>query len=364
MSVWRASLVLVIALAMLVMLPLSGCDDLGIGAGETEEKDPIVLGDEQWQTMWINNAIIGFIIEHGYGYPVKVETLTSPVAQESLESGDIHVKSEVWQAQVRDWWEGALDDGTVLDMGPILESTAQGWYVPRYVIEGDEERDVEPEAPGLESVFDLEDYVEVFPSETDAEQGELLSGIAQWEETLLVNEVKLHAYGLEDDFEAKELGSAAGLDSAIAGAYERGEPILAYYWEPTWLLGAYDMVRLEEPEYDQDVWDQIMLAIDGEIEFAEVEEACAYDDVPVATGVHAGLEERAPEVVEFLRDMKVGTDAMNEVAAYLELEEKDPEEGALWYFENFEDDWRDWLPENVEQNVEDALQDEGIDVGQ
>lgn len=360
----RTKTVVLIALLTAVCLGAIACAPATQPEEPDEEKEPVVIVDEQWQTMWINNDITAFIIEHGFGYPVEITTLESPVAQQSLEDGDAHIKTEVWQAQVRDWWEGALDDGTVLNMGPIMESSAQGWYVPDYVIEGDEERGIEPMAPGLESVHDLDEYTDVFPSEVDPDRGVLLAGIAGWEQTVRVNESKLHAYGLDDHYETQEPGSAAALDSAIAGAYERGEPILAYYWEPTWLLGAYDMIRLEEPEHDQQVWEKLQKAAEGEMEPEEIEKACAFPDVPVLTGVHAGLQDRAPEVVDFLDEMLVGTQTISEVAAYMELEDKDSEEGAMWFFENYEEKWRDWLPEDVEEKVAEALREEGLDISE
>ncbi|WP_407058498.1 glycine betaine ABC transporter substrate-binding protein [Paracerasibacillus soli] len=38
----------------------------------------------------------------------------------------------------------------------------QGLYVPAYVIEGDEERGIEPLAPDLETVEDLKKYPHIF----------------------------------------------------------------------------------------------------------------------------------------------------------------------------------------------------------
>jgi len=32
-------------------------------------------------------------------------------------------------------------------------------------------------------------------------------------------------------------GSGSVLQAVIAGVYEKGEPIVAYYWEPTWIMG-------------------------------------------------------------------------------------------------------------------------------
>ena len=47
----------------------------------------------------------------------------------------------------------AAADGTVLDLGLNMEASEMSFLVPRYVIEGDPERGIEPMAPDLKSVY-------------------------------------------------------------------------------------------------------------------------------------------------------------------------------------------------------------------
>jgi electron transfer flavoprotein beta subunit len=62
-------------------------------------------------------------------------------------------------------------------------------------------------------------------------------------------------YGLDEFYIYIDPGSDPALSASIASAYEKGEPIVAYYWEPTWLTGKYDLVLLEDPAYvDGDSW--------------------------------------------------------------------------------------------------------------
>jgi glycine betaine/proline transport system substrate-binding protein len=44
----------------------------------------------------------------------------------------------------------------------VFDDAAQGFYVPRYLVEGDAERGIEPLAPDLRSVSDLPRYAELF----------------------------------------------------------------------------------------------------------------------------------------------------------------------------------------------------------
>ncbi len=260
-----------------------------------------------------------------------------------------------------DWYLEATGSGAVIDVGPIYDESTQGWYVPRYVVEGCDDRGIEPMAPGLSSVFDLPDYWEVFKDPEDPNKGVFLNSIFGWDCTE-INDIKMEAYGLTEYYNIQYPGGAAALDAALAGAYERGEAIVGYYWEPTWLIGMYDFVQLEEPEFDEDVWHQIEMAMHGEIEISDVHEACGYMRHAIHSGVHSSLKERAPELVEFFTAMNVGTDELSQTSAFMASENADADEAALWYFENFEQRWRTWLPDDVEQRVEDALRALGIDL--
>ncbi len=345
-----------------VEAPAEAAAPVEAAVSETEKR-AIRFADTQFQTLWVNNAIAGFVIEHGYGYPVETIEVSTPVYQQSLASGELDVMMELWRMNIIDWYNEVTESGQVIDLGETFERSTQGFYVPRYVIEGDPERGIEPMAPELRSVFDLPEYIGLFQDPEDPSKGRLINCITGWQ-CAKINRIKLHAYGLVEYYNSMEPGAAAALDAAIAGAYVKGEPILAYYWEPTWLLGTYDMVQLEEPEWTPECEAETQRALTGEIEEDEVSEAagCAYQTLGIHKGVHGGLAEEAPELVEFFEAMFIGTDALNRTAAYMSAEEASADEAALWYFANYQEDWRGWLPDDVEAKVEAALIEAGAEL--
>lgn len=326
------------------------------GDGAPGDQPTIVLADAQWQTLWILNAIAQFIIEEGYGYPVRIETVTTPVQQQAMTDGAIHVGMEMWYVNYLEWWNQALESGAILDLGPVFERSTQGFYVPRYVIEGDPQRGIEPMAPDLRSVQQLGDYKDLFADPNEPGKGLLINGITGWE-VAEINKIKLHAYGLAGDYNVLEPGTSPALDAAIAGAYQDGDPVLTYYWEPAWLMGALDFVQLEEPPYSDECWARIMQALQGAIAYEDVgsEAACGYLTHDVRIAVWSGLPDLAPDVVAFLEAMEIGTDPVNEISAYMTQNDTEAEEAALYFFEKYQDRWRAWLPDDVEQRVEDAL---------
>jgi hypothetical protein len=65
--------------------------------------------------------------------------------------GDADVATELWCINYQAWCdeEGAAGNVLITETS-MFDSAEQGWYVPRYVIEGDEERGIEPSAPDLQ----------------------------------------------------------------------------------------------------------------------------------------------------------------------------------------------------------------------
>ena len=55
------------------------------GIFEEGRKPVIKTYDGQWESIRVNNAIVEFIIEQGYGYPAKTLEMTSHEMQEAME---------------------------------------------------------------------------------------------------------------------------------------------------------------------------------------------------------------------------------------------------------------------------------------
>jgi len=362
------------ALLLALVLALAACG--GNGDGESQDASgaedapdaaaeldgPITLYDAQWESLWINNAIVELILEEGYGYDVEIAEVTTPIMQQSLLQGDVHVAVEMWCINYQEWCDEHAEAGDMVYAGTMFSESEQGWYVPRYLIDGDDERGIEASAPELESVADLPDHAELFADPDDPGKGLLITGITGWEVTER-NEAKVHAYDLDETYNTQQAGSSAALDAAITGAYDRGEPVLFYYWAPSWIHAELDLVLLDEPEWSQECQDAIDQAIEGDITQAPEEAACAFAGGDVEKGIWPGLQDAAPEAVAFLERMHVGDDPMNQALAYMELEDVEPAEAALWYFEQYADDWRGWIEEDdVLERVEEALRERGAEI--
>ncbi|MBU5465628.1 ABC transporter substrate-binding protein [Virgibacillus sp. MSJ-26] len=302
--------------------------------------DEIVFADAGWDSIVVHNYIARTIIEEGFGYDTDETTGSTAATLQGLREGDINVYTEVWTDNVREAYEEAIEAGDIEKLSVNFDDNDQGLYVPTYVIEGDEERGIEPMAPDLKTVEDLKDYPDVFEDPEDPGRGRIINGPSGWavEEAITT---KFDTYGLDETMNNFIPGSDSAAVADLVSAYESGEPWVGYYWSPTWVTAKYDLTLLEEDDFDVDAWDE-----DKSTEFPP-------NDVVVA--VHKDLPEQAPEVVEFLENYETSNDLTEEALNYMEEEEASAEEAAMWWMEQHEDIWTSWIDEDIADKVKDAL---------
>lgn len=247
---------------------------------------PHIIADLDGDSARLHTAIVSYIVEHGYGCETKRVSAGTVDALEQMIAGGIDVMLEIWQDNVQAAWSEAEEDGLVIDLGINFSNADQGWYVPRYLIEGDPGRGIAPRAEELSSVFDLIRYRSVFAGNKSGGLGRFMNCPDNWS-CADINTKKLRAYGLDEHFHDSAARDGDSLATEIARLYAAGEPFLTYYWSPTWILGSLDLVRLEEPEYDAAVWFEL-------VGNGKAETATAYPPAKVIVGASFVLELEAP----------------------------------------------------------------------
>ena len=300
----------------------------------------LVLADVGWDSVQVHNRIAGFILKHGYGYEVEYMPGETIPLFAGMARGDIDITMEIWVDNSREAYDKAIKAGQVIDLGSNFPDSWQGWMVPTYVIKGDPKRGIKPAAPNLRSVEDLPKYWKLFKDPEDPSKGIFYSCIPGWE-CEKINEAKFKAYGLDKHYNIFLPGSYAALVGSMAAAIKKGEPWFGYHWAPTWPLGKYDLMPIEEPPYDKKVWDENY--------------GCAYPSVRVNIVVNASLLKRAPDVGEFLKNYETTQTMANKFLAYMRDKKANTQAAAVWFLKNYQDLWSGWVPENVAKKVRAAL---------
>ncbi len=335
----RRSFTLIIGL--ILVFALAACGSSSTGGEGTGAKGTLIFADAGFDSLSFHNAVAQTIVEGGYGYETDIMPGSTPATLEGLANGDIDIYMEIWTDNVIDQYSAMLEDGSVVEMGSNYADNAQGLYVPTYVIEGDADRGIEPVAPDLKTVADLEKYWELFKDPEDPNKGRIVGAIPGWAVDEIIT-VKVETYGLDEQYNIFRPGSGPALDTSIAKAYQSGEPWVGYYWEPTWIMGMYDMTLLEEPEYTQEGWN------DGY--------STAFPSVDVTIAMNSETHEETPEVAEFLTKFSSSNQLANEALAYMQDNDATAEEAAIWFLQEKEEIWSEWVPTEVADKVKAAIQ--------
>ncbi len=310
-----------IAVAILAVVTMSAC----------EEADEIVFGQGDWDSNAFHDEVARFIIENGFGISTRSITSDTAVTIQALRSGDIDVSMEIWSDNIPSYQDD-LAAGEYNFLSVNFDDNAQGLYIPRFVYEAN---------PGLRSVQDLPDYVHLFPHPEIDDMGIIYGGPEGWAATAFL-QLKMEEYGLDEYFEFRTIDSNAILSATISDAFRNEEPWVGYNWEPTWVMGIYDLVLLEDSEFSTE---------DFEIGVG------AFPSVSVDVVVTPDFEDRFPEVYAFLSQYETSSDLTSEALGYMIDNEVEADAAALWFLDNHRDMWTAWLSDDVAQLVLDALDD-------
>ncbi|MDR1132453.1 MAG: ABC transporter substrate-binding protein [Oscillospiraceae bacterium] len=313
----------------------------GLSACGTQEKGALgklTFGDAGWDSMRFHSAVAALVAESAFELETDEISGSTAVTYGALKTGDIDVFMEMWTDNIATYEED-LASGSLKELGVNFDDNIQGLYVPRYVIEGDSERSIAPAAPDLRTVADLKNYKDVFKDPNDASKGRIYGAISGWEVDAVIR-AKVKFYGLDALYNYMDPGSDAALSAAISSAYEKGEPVLAYYWEPTWITGKYDLVLLEDAPYAEALYST---------------GACAFPSIRITIVANPDFYAGNPEFCEFLSKYKTSSGLTSEALAHLNETGASYRETASWFLRQHDELLTGWLSAEKADLVREAI---------
>jgi glycine betaine/proline transport system substrate-binding protein len=161
---------------------------------------------------------------------------TMPTFTSMNEKGVPDVAPELWANAVAELLDEAVDTGRLINAnsGPI-SGLGEGWWLLPHTL------DAHPE---LKTVLDVIERPDLFPDKEDPSKGAFVGCPAGWG-CQLSNGSLFRAFDMEaKGWKLIDPGSAAGLDGSIAKASEQGDNWLGYYWNPTSLVGKYNLQQV------------------------------------------------------------------------------------------------------------------------
>jgi glycine betaine/proline transport system substrate-binding protein len=300
-----------------------------------------------WESGQFTTELVRYILEKGYDCKTEVIPGSTAVTETAMLAGEVNVWAEQWVGYSTIFKKG-LEEKKVKLVGDILDGgTLEGWFVPTYMVKGDAKRGIKASTPDLKSVADLEKYKGLFKDDENPAMGRLYNCPVGWS-CEKDNGQKLIAYGLDKSFVNFKPGNGAGLDAAIAGAYEKGQPILFYYWAPTGFLGKYDFTRLEEPKYNEACWKTIKDLTNTK--------PCGSmaPSVDLKFGVTTDIAD-SDAIIAVMSKVKYSLASFNKVIAEISDTKKAPAEVALNFLKKKPTIWTKWVPASVVSKIKASL---------
>lgn len=278
---WLKSITFVMAVGLIV----SAC------APDTEQ---IELGYVEWESEIASTHVVSAIIQDELGHEVNMTSVDAGPMWTGIARGDFDAIVAAWLPGTHEaYWDEYGDQ--VIDLGPNLENARIGWVVPEYT--------------PIESIEEVNDFY-------DELDGQIV-GIDPGAGLMAASEDALEVYGIE--LQLVE-GSDAAMTAALESAYSDEEHIVVTGWTPHWKFASYDLKYLEDPEN-----------VFGDAE-------------GIHTIVTPELEEKAPDVYEFLDNFYWTNDDIGEVMVMIEEGMSPMEAARAWISEN-EDMVQQWLGE-------------------
>lgn len=302
------------------------------------------LHDDQIDALKINNAIVEFIFEAGYGYQVERLDLTTKEVQRMLVSGELDLTLEAWTTSNRAWLERETERRSIIDLGPIYGKGQEFWMIPAWVAQRYQ----------IFSVADMQKHWRLFQDPEDPTKGVFFNCIIGWT-CSEINRIKLEAYGLDRYYNAISPSSPEALEAAFENAQLKQIPVFGYYWSPNAMMGLYQWQILSEPPHSADVWADV-LAAEEDPSRRPLEEACEYEPGSGHKMVHRKLADRAPDILTVLRRIYIDIEVLNELLLSNRMSDTEAWTSiARYFFRRYPDLWHAWVTPEARARMEKAL---------
>lgn len=299
---------------------------------------PVNFGGMNWESNLILVDVQRFIVEKGYACQTEVLPTETLPALAALQRGDLDINTEIWVNSVADPWAEAEKKGKVRRITDLYIG-GEAWFIPRYTAE---------RLPELKTAADLPKFKDEFKDPEDPSKGRLYGCPVGWG-CEVVNTNLFEALKLGDTYNLYSPGTGAAQKAALTSAYKRKQDVVFYYWYPTPMAGALDLVKLEMPAYDDAAHRCLTSAKCADPKPTD------FPGSPVFSAVNVDFAAQAPKLTAFLSNVSMPLEDMNTTLAHMQETGDDSSDVADWFLKNKSEVWTKWVPAEVAERVKAAL---------
>jgi len=309
--------------------------------------DKITISEMNWASAQLMANVDKIILQKGYGCKTEiVPGDTMPTFTSMSEKGRPDIAPELWINAVREPLKKAIDGGRLqaINKAPIT-GLGEGWWVTPSFLK---------KHPTLNTVEKVLARPDLFPYAEDRTKGAFIGCPAGWG-------CQLANANLYRAFEMKKKGwvlvnpgSGAGLKGSIAKAANRGENWFGYYWNPTAIVGKYNLIMLpfETKWAGTKNWDGCI---------AKPEQECAapkpssWTKSEVRTVITTKFSKRGGVAAQYLAKRIFPGDVMNRMLVFMNNKKANGADTAVEFLTRHTDVWTKWVTKAAAMKIKASL---------
>lgn len=254
----------------------------------------LAIARMQWPTAALLAAIHARILTEVFHCDIRIlEGDLAATGSSMGATGQPAVAPEMWISRVAEIWNASINSQKVRQAGAAyVEPVFEGWFVPDFA------------AASWPEIVTVEGFRALAAELVPGRKPQFISCPADWA-CSVINRNLLRAHGLAGLVELVEPANRFELDTLIAEAVGRREPILFYYWQPNAILAQFSFLPVDLGPYNKDAF----LCL-GRVSCASpTPSGFAPDPVVVALAEWVYLE--APQVASYFQRAKMPFAEMN-----------------------------------------------------
>ena len=334
--------IIISALVVLVFTSFSGIANAKCGK--------LVIAEQNWASAELMANVDKIILEEGYGCDVElVPGATMPTFTSMNDKGSPDMNPEQWANAVYTPLKKAVSEKRLIiaNKAPIT-GLGEGWWINPAAIE---------KYPQIKNMTAMEilEHPEWFPSKEDASKGGFMGCPAGWG-CQLANANLYRAFDMEKKgWVLLDPGSAAGLDGSIAKAADSNEPWIGYYWNPTSMVGKYNLQQLDfgVPFAGRDNWDNCITL--AEQDCADPKPT-AWTKSEVNSIVSANFAKTGgKDVLGYVEKRTYPGTVMNGMLVFMADNQAKGSDAAVEFLIKHEDIWTKWVSSDAANKIKKSL---------
>lgn len=291
----------------------------------------IVIGVPNWPSVTVTAKILQFAIEENLGLDVELQSGTNAIIFEAMDAGSMQIHPEVWLPNQQNLVDKFVTKKGSVTIGAKSAAAFQGMCADKAT----------SEKYNIKSIEDLTrpDVAALLDKDGNG-KGDLWIGVTGWQSTN-VEKIRAKSYGYDQTMDLRESDETIAYAEMDANV-KAGKPWVGFCYAPHYAFALQDLVRLEEPAYDDTKWKVAQPDQDPNW-LKDSQAAVAWPPLSIHVAYATALKTSYPAVAAMLENVQLTTDQLSEMTYALVVQKRDPDEYAHEWIGKHEDLVLSWF---------------------